>query len=116
MELELPKVNKVSDFTPEQMKEYIKYVATMRHNQRRWFNQKNTEALNISRKMEKELDDFNTRILNPAPDLFNTQQEDCTCNCFSCPKCLPPAARINGKMCLEQMNDEEKESAKQFIN
>lgn len=71
MEIELPKVGKIAEFTPEQIKEYIRYVATMRHNQRRWFNQKNVDALNLSRKMEKELDDFNTRLLNPVPTLFD---------------------------------------------
>lgn len=71
MEIELPKVGTIAEFTPDQIKEYIRYVATMRHNQRRWFNQKNVDALNLSKKMEKELDDFNTRLLNPVPTLFD---------------------------------------------
>ena len=66
----LPKIENLAKITPEQAAQYIKYVATMRHNQRRWFNLHNHEALNTARQMEKELDKLNAHLLDPTPRLF----------------------------------------------
>ena len=66
----LPKIEDLAEITPEQAEEYIRFVATMRHNQRRWFNLHNIEALNTARQMEKELDKLNSRLLDPTPRLF----------------------------------------------
>ena len=69
--MELPKVDKLQNMTPEQVEQYIRFVAELRHNQRRWFKFKKPSALNISRQMEKELDELNGRLLNPVPSLFD---------------------------------------------
>lgn len=69
--MELPNIIKLQDITPEQAAEYIRYVSTLRHNQRRWFKFKDPSALNLSRQMEKELDELNGRLLNPVPSLFD---------------------------------------------
>lgn len=69
--MELPKITKLQDITPEQAAEYIRFVAKLRHNQNRWFRFKDPSALNISRQMEKELDELNGRLLNPVPSLFD---------------------------------------------
>lgn len=69
--MEIPKITKIDAITPEQAAEYVRFVATLRHNQNRWFRNKNVDALNISRQMEKELDELNGRLLNPVPSLFD---------------------------------------------
>lgn len=71
METELPKISTISEFTPETFKQYVEYVNVMRHNQKRWFSSHKPDALEISKKMEKELDAFNGRLLNPVPSLFD---------------------------------------------
>ena len=71
MDFKLPQISKMSDFTPDTMKQYVEYVNVMRHNQKRWFSTHKPDALELSRKMEKELDDFNGRLLNPVPSLFD---------------------------------------------
>ena len=69
-DVKCPQIENLQEITPEQAAEYIKYVATMRHNQRRWFNLHNHEALDTARKMEKELDALNAHLLVPNPRLF----------------------------------------------
>mgnify|MGYP006874656793 CR=1 FL=1 len=69
-ELHAPKIENLDKITPEQAAEYVRFVATMRHNQNRWFNLHNRDALNTAKKMEKELDALNARLLDPTPRLF----------------------------------------------
>ena len=69
-DVKCPQIENLQEITPEQAAEYIKYVATMRHNQRRWFNLHNHEALDTARKMEKDLDALNAHLLDPQPRLF----------------------------------------------
>lgn len=69
--MELPKITDLKSITPEQAAEYVRYVATLRHNQNRWFRFKDPSALNLSRQMEKDLDALNNRLLNPVPSLFD---------------------------------------------
>jgi len=69
--MKLPNITKLQDITPEQAAEYIRFVAQLRHNQRRWFKFKEHAAMNLSRQMEKELDELNGRLLNPVPSLFD---------------------------------------------
>ena len=71
MEIKLPEIKDLTNISSEQAAEYIRFVATLRHNQNRYFRNKNVEALEISRKMEKELDALNGRLLNPVPSLFD---------------------------------------------
>ena len=71
MDFKLPQISKMSDFTPDTMKQYVEFVNCMRHNQKRWFSTHKPDALELSKKMEKELDDFNGRLLNPVPGLFD---------------------------------------------
>lgn len=65
-----PQIENLDKITPEQAAEYVRFVAELRHQQRRWFNLHNYEALNAARKMEKELDALNTSLLDPTPKLF----------------------------------------------
>ena len=69
-DVKLPQIENLAEITQEQAAQYIRYVATMRHNQRRWFNLHNHEALNTARQMEKELDKLNAHLLDPTPRLF----------------------------------------------
>lgn len=69
-EIKLPQIENLQEITSEQMAEYVRYVATLRHNQNRWFKLRNFDALEISRKMEKELDELNAHLLDPTPRLF----------------------------------------------
>lgn len=65
-----PQIENLQEITPEQAAEYIRFVATMRHNQNRWFKLRNFDALRIAQEMEKELDTLNAYLLDPTPKLF----------------------------------------------
>ena len=70
VEVKCPQIGLLQEITPEQALEYVKFVATMRHNQRRYFATRNPEVLELSKRMEKELDELNTHLLDPTPRLF----------------------------------------------
>lgn len=70
MDAELPNIEDLNKITPEQAVQYIKFVATLRHNQNRWFHGGIVSAHIIAQQMEKELDNLNGRLLNPVPSLF----------------------------------------------
>ena len=69
-EFQAPQIENLQEITPEQAAEYVRFVARMRHNQKRWFNFHNVDALNTARQMEKELDKLNAHLLDPNPRLF----------------------------------------------
>ena len=69
-ELKCPQIENLQKITPEQAAEYVRFVATLRHNQNRWFKLRNFDALEISRRMESELDALNAHLLDPTPRLF----------------------------------------------
>lgn len=70
-ELKAPEIKNLQEITPELFEQYVSFVATLRHNQSRWFRLRKTDALEISRRMEKELDDLNARLLDKTPKLFD---------------------------------------------
>ena len=70
IDVKLPQIENLQEITPEQAAEYVRYVATLRHNQNRWFKLRAFDALDISREMEKELDALNANLLDPTPRLF----------------------------------------------
>lgn len=65
-----PQIRDFKEITPELFKEYVQFVAEMRHNQRRWFRLRVVEALERSKQMEKELDKLNAELLELQPKLF----------------------------------------------
>ena len=65
-----PQIENLQEITPEQAAEYIRFVATLRHNQNRWFKLRNFDALRIAQEMEKELDTLNAYLLDLTPKLF----------------------------------------------
>ena len=69
--LKAPEIKNLQEITPELFEQYVSFVATLRHNQNRWFRLRKTDALEISRRMEKELDDLNARLLDKMPKLFD---------------------------------------------
>ena len=69
-EQKCPQIENLAKITPEQAAEYVRFVAELRHQQRRWFNLHNHTALLLAKKMETELDVLNGRLLNPTPKLF----------------------------------------------
>lgn len=69
-DVKAPQIENFDKITPESFKEYVQFVATLRHNQRRWFALRNFDALEISKQMEKELDRLNAELLDPQPKLF----------------------------------------------
>lgn len=69
-DIKCPQIANLNEITPDEAREYVQFVATLRHNQRRWFNLHNYDALQISRKMEKELDALNAHLLDTTPKLF----------------------------------------------
>ena len=66
----LPKIENLDKITPEQAREYVEYVAQMRHQQNRWFKLRNMDALIVAQEMEKRLDELNASLLDPTPKLF----------------------------------------------
>lgn len=70
IDVKLPQIENLQEITPEQAAEYVRYVATLRHNQNRWFRLRNVDALHIAQDMEKELDALNAHLLDPTPRLF----------------------------------------------
>lgn len=69
-EVKLPKIEDLKKITPEQAAQYIRFVATMRHNQRRYFATRNPQVLELSKRMERDLDALNDQLLNPTLKLF----------------------------------------------
>lgn len=69
-EIKLPEVSSIEGMTTEDVKQYIIFISTMRHNQNRWFRLRNFDALHIAQVMERKLDEFNGAMLDPQPKLF----------------------------------------------
>lgn len=69
-EFQAPQIENLEEITPEQAREYVIFVSELRHQQRRWFNLHNHDALNAARQMEKSLDALNASLLDPTPKLF----------------------------------------------
>ena len=69
-DVKCPQIENLQEITPEQAAEYVKFVATLRHNQNRWFNLHNYGALKIANEMEKQLDALNAHLLYNTPRLF----------------------------------------------
>lgn len=70
IDIKIPEIRNINDITPETFREYVRFVANMRHNQRRWFGSHNYSALEIARKMEEAIDKINTELLDINPQLF----------------------------------------------
>ena len=69
--LKAPEIKNLQEITPDLFEQYVSFVATLRHNQNRWFRLRKTDALEISRRIEKELDDLNARLLDKTRKLFD---------------------------------------------
>lgn len=65
-----PQIENLAKITPEQAAEYVRFVAHVRHTQRRYFMFRNPDLLDESRRLEKELDALNASLLDPTPRLF----------------------------------------------
>ena len=65
-----PQIQNLDKITPEQVREYVQFVAHVRHTQRRYFTFRKPEILEESRRLEKELDALNALLLDPTPTLF----------------------------------------------
>lgn len=68
--LKAPEIKNLAKITPEQAAEYVRFVAHLRHTQRRYFTFLKPEILDESRRLEKELDELNAHLLDPTPRLF----------------------------------------------
>lgn len=68
--LKVPEIKNLAKITPEQAAEYVRFVAHLRHTQRRYFTFRIPEILDESRRLEKELDALNAHLLDPTPRLF----------------------------------------------
>jgi len=66
----VPQIENLQEITPEQVKEYVQYVAELRMMQRKYFKFRHPEYLAASRQMEQDLDVLNDSLLNPQPKLF----------------------------------------------
>lgn len=68
--LKAPQIENLAKITPEQAAEYVRFVAELRHQQRRFFTLRKPDALEASKRMEKELDRINAYLLDATPKLF----------------------------------------------
>lgn len=68
--LKCPQIENLAEITPEQAAEYVRFVAHVRHMQRRYFAFRKPEILEGSKRLEKELDALNADLLDPTPRLF----------------------------------------------
>ena len=66
----MPQLECLRDITPEQAIEYVRFVAELRHNQKRYFATRKPDALERSKRMERELDKLNAKLLDLQPKLF----------------------------------------------
>lgn len=65
-----PQIENLQKITPEQAEQYVRFVAHVRHTQRRFFTFRKPEILEESKRIEKELDALNASLLDPTPKLF----------------------------------------------
>lgn len=65
-----PQIQNLEKITTEQAVEYVRFVAHVRHTQRRFFTFRKPEILEESKRLEKELDTLNAQLLDPQPKLF----------------------------------------------
>lgn len=68
--LKTPQTQNLQEITPAGFREYVEFVAELRHNQRRYFATKKPEALERAKEMERELDELNARLLDKQLKLF----------------------------------------------
>lgn len=69
-EIKLPSETDVRRMCVEDVQDYVRFVATLRHAQRRYFATRKPDALETSKRMERELDRWNDEALNPQPKLL----------------------------------------------
>lgn len=69
-DVKCPQIENLQEITPEQAADYIRFVALVRHTQRRFFTFRTKEILDRSRELEKQLDELNAHLLDPTPRLF----------------------------------------------
>ena len=69
-DVKCPQIENLQEITPEQAAEYVRFVAHVRHTQRRFFTFRKSEILEESRRLERELDALNAYLLDPTPKLF----------------------------------------------
>ena len=69
-DMKCPQIENLQEITPEQAAEYVRFVAHVRHTQRRFFTFRKSEILEESRRLEKELDALNAHLLDPTLRLF----------------------------------------------
>ena len=68
--LKTPQVANLEKITQELFREYVEFVAELRHNQRRYFATKKPDALARSKEMERALDELNARLLDKQLSIF----------------------------------------------
>ena len=68
--LKAPQIKNLAKITTESAAEYVRFVAHVRHMQRRYFTFRKPEILDECRRLEKELDALNAHLLDPTPRLF----------------------------------------------
>lgn len=65
-----PQIGNLAKITPEQAAQYVRFVAELRHQQRRFFTYRTPGILETCKRMESELDKLNAYLLDPTPKLF----------------------------------------------
>lgn len=68
--LKVPQIENLTKITPEQAADYVRFVAELRLQQRRFFTYRKPEILKECKRMEFELDTLNSYLLDPVARLF----------------------------------------------
>lgn len=65
-----PEIENLEEITPEQAMQYVRFVSHVRHTQRRYFSFRRSDILDESKRLEKELDALNAKLLDTNLKLF----------------------------------------------
>lgn len=68
--LNAPQIKNLEEITPAEFRQYVEFVALVRHNQRRYFATRRPEVLELCRRLERQLDELNARLRDKQLSLF----------------------------------------------
>lgn len=68
--LKAPQKENFEKLTADDFYKFVRLVADMRHQQRRYFSTRKPDALRASRDLERTVDAIAAELLDPTPKLF----------------------------------------------
>ena len=68
--IKCPEIEDSAKITVQSFIDYVTFVYNLRWNQRQYFRTRSPQTLETCKRMEKELDALNAKLLNCSPKLF----------------------------------------------